>query len=111
MKKPLEMDIPFEVFFEFFEETPKGILLLLLVKPGAKKEKISLNAEGNLTLSVAAPPVDNAANDRVRELLGQLLAIPKSAVSIHSGSTSRKKLIRLEGLKMDQIKLGRSDRI
>lgn len=111
MKKPLEMDIPFDVFFEFFEETPKGIFLLLMVKPGAKKEKISLNAEGNLTLSVAAPPVDNAANDRVRELLGQLLNIPKSAVRVHSGSTSRKKLMRIEGVKMDHIIHGRSDRI
>lgn len=106
------MDIPFEILLDFLDETSKGVFISILVKPGAKKEKISLNAEGNLTLSVAAQPVENAANDRVRQLLAGLFQIPKSSVIVHSGHASRQKLIRIEGIGIEEIKKrGRSDRI
>ncbi len=46
---------------------------------------------------VTTPPADGAANKALSLLLAKTFKVPKSAVSIVSGHTSRLKQVRIEG--------------
>lgn len=67
------------------------------VKPGSKKgNQVIPGADGELwTVYVAAKPVEGVANDAVTSLIAAHLGLPKHAVTIKSGTRSRRKLIRL----------------
>jgi uncharacterized protein len=60
--------------------------------------------DGVLLLKVTAPPVDSAANAAVIDLLASALDVPKRAVQIVRGETSRLKHIRVEGLSLDDVR-------
>ena len=53
---------------------------------------------------LTAPPVDGAANDALIALLAERLAIPKRSIAIVRGSTSRKKIVELEGITLEEVK-------
>lgn len=50
-----------------------------------------------LKVRVAAPPVDGAANEALLRLLAKVLGVPRSALSIAAGETSRLKTIEIQG--------------
>jgi len=54
--------------------------------------------EGALLVRLAAPPVEGAANEALVELLARLLAVPRRAVRIVSGETSRTKRLAIDGV-------------
>ena len=60
--------------------------------------------DGVLWLRVAARPIDGAANEALRRLLAGGLGIAPSRVRIISGTSSRTKLVELEGV--DAVALG-----
>jgi uncharacterized protein YggU (UPF0235/DUF167 family) len=45
-----------------------------------------------------APPVDGAANDALVEFLASALHVPRSAIRIVSGQTSRSKVVEVHGI-------------
>ena len=45
-----------------------------------------------------AAPVDNAANAELIEVMAKTLGVPKRAVTITSGETSRRKTLKITGL-------------
>jgi uncharacterized protein (TIGR00251 family) len=53
---------------------------------------------GELKLTLAAPPVEGAANRALVEFLARTLGLPKSALRIVSGETSRHKTVSAEGI-------------
>ena len=63
------------------------------VTPRASKNEVGGTRDGRLIVRVTAPPVDDAANEAVIELLAKTYGVPKRAVSIVSGHTSRNKTI------------------
>jgi uncharacterized protein (TIGR00251 family) len=50
-----------------------------------------------LKIRLTSPPVDGAANKLCREFLADLFKVPKSAVEIISGETSRHKRVKISG--------------
>jgi uncharacterized protein (TIGR00251 family) len=67
-------------------------------KPRAKKSRIvGLYGEA-LEVSLAAPPVDGAANRALLELLAEVLGVAKSQLAIVRGGGGRAKLIEVRGL-------------
>ena len=67
-------------------------------KPRAKKSRV-LGAKGDaLEVSLAAPPVDGAANDELVRLLAEILEVPRRQVTIARGTSSRTKLVEVSGL-------------
>lgn len=90
--------VPPDVLQGFLKPHHEGCVLLLTVKPNASKERLMVSTSGELTLYVRAQAVENAANERVVLLLAQVFQLPKTAVSIIAGSTSRKKRVYLLGL-------------
>lgn len=56
-----------------------------------------------LKVRVSAVPEDGKANKALIQLLSKWLKVPKSSVSILSGDTARKKILRIDGEPEDLI--------
>lgn len=72
-------------------------LLDLHVQPGAKVTQVVGEHDGRLKLKVAAPPVDNKANEHLLDWLAARLGVPKSAVRLVRGETTRQKTVAVTG--------------
>ena len=75
----------------------EGLTFALHVRPGGRRDAIEGDHDGALAVRVAAPPTDGRANDAVRRLLAAELGVPRSAVEIVGGHTSRRKRVHVEG--------------
>ena len=84
-------------------ETGPGVEIALHVQPRARRNEIAGLYNGALKLKVAAPPVDDAANRAVIEFFASLLDLPKSRLSIISGTKSREKVLRIDGLSLGEF--------
>lgn len=69
----------------------------ILVQPRASRAKIGPVHDGRIKVSVTAPPVDGEANAAVIELFAKQLGVPKSAVEVIAGASSRRKRLRVTG--------------
>ena len=79
------------------EAADGSVVLTLHIQPGAKKtEFVGLHGEA-LKIRLAAPPVDGKANAALCAFLADFCGVPKSAVSLVSGETSRAKRVRVDG--------------
>lgn len=83
-----------------------GVQFKIKVQPrSAKNQVCGLQAEA-LKIKLTAPPVDGAANEACLRFLAEQLQVPAGRLRILSGQTSQHKLIRVEGLSLEQV-LGR----
>jgi len=73
-------------------------LLELHVQPGAKTTYAAGEHGGRLKLKISAPPVDNKANAHLLAWLAVRLGVPKSAVQLVRGETSRQKTVAVSGV-------------
>ena len=83
---------------EWLRETPDGVSLAVKVIPRAGATRIAGTREGRLLIRLAAAPVDGAANDALIAFLSDVLDVPRRAIAIVSGQTSRDKRVRVEGI-------------
>lgn len=65
--------------------------------PRSGKNTVERYDGGTLFVRVAAPPVDGAANASLIALLASILDMPKTALRIGSGASSREKIVVVEG--------------
>jgi hypothetical protein len=68
------------------------------VQPRASRDEVSGVYGDALKIRLAAPPVDGAANDALVKFLAALFAVPRRAVRILAGESSRSKLIEIDGV-------------
>ncbi|ACD94141.1 DUF167 domain-containing protein [Trichlorobacter lovleyi] len=80
-----------------------ALLLRVFVQPRASRNQFCGIHEGELKLRLTSPPVDGAANECCREFLAKQLKVPKSAVTLISGDSSRHKRLRIAGATTQQI--------
>ncbi len=71
------------------------LLLTLHIQPGAKKTEVCGLHGDALKIRLAAPPVDGKANAALLAFVADRLGLPKSAVSLKSGQTSRRKVVEV----------------
>lgn len=57
-----------------------------------------------LKIKVHAPPVEGRANEVLCEFLADSLGLPRRAVTVLRGDTSRQKVIRIAGLTLAETK-------
>ena len=67
------------------------------VIPRAARDELAGTREGRLLVRVTAPPVDGRANAAVCALLASVAGVPKGAVSVVRGESSRDKRVRIAG--------------
>ncbi len=72
--------------------------LKLHLTPGARQEGIGGWQGGALRLRVRARPVKGRANEAALRLLADRLGLPRAALSVIRGATSRDKLVQVDGL-------------
>ena len=79
------------------------ITLTLHIQPGAKKtETAGLHGDA-LKIRLAAPPVDGKANEALVRFIAEALNLPKSAVNLKSGQTSRRKVLEVSGATSEAV--------
>ena len=69
--------------------------LTLHIQPGARKTEIAGRHGDALKIRLAAPPVDGKANEALLRFVAEALHLPKSAVCLKSGQTSRRKVLEV----------------
>jgi len=75
-----------------------SVSLLVHVQPKASRTRIAgLHGEA-LKVCITSPPVDGKANAAVIQFFAKLFKIPKAAVTIAGGESSREKRLILEGI-------------
>jgi len=89
-----------------YDAVTRRLTLTLHVQPGARKSGIAGPHGDALKIRIAAPAMDNKANAALVEFLGELLAVPKSAIAIRHGATGRRKVVEINGGEELVAKLG-----
>lgn len=78
--------------------TQDGCTLVVKATPRASRSEV-LGADADwLRVRLQAPPVDGKANAALIELFADTFGIPKRAVEIVTGDTSRLKRVKLRGV-------------
>ncbi len=75
----------------------------LRVQPKASKDRVVGKTENGWKIALTAPPVDGWANQACLSFLAKLLHVPRSAVRIVRGKTSRQKLVEVNGLSLSEV--------
>ena len=75
-----------------------GVTIDVRVLPRSRKSEIAGTRGEALLVRLKAPPVDGAANAELLEVLAKMLQVPKSAVAIVAGETSRQKRVQVRGI-------------
>ncbi len=84
------------------QPTPGGVTIKVFVAPRSSANKVMGEHNGAIKVALTAPPVEGAANRALVEFLAKLLGVPRSAVSLISGETSRQKTVRVRDLSIEQ---------
>jgi uncharacterized protein (TIGR00251 family) len=82
----------------------RGSALAVRVTPRASNNKITevLN-DGTVKIHIAAPPVDDKANEELIKFLSDILGVPKSRIEIVAGLTGRDKLVSVIDMDADTV--------
>jgi uncharacterized protein (TIGR00251 family) len=85
-------------------EAQGGVAFAVKVHPRAKKNAITGEVGDALKLSITAPPVDGRANEACVEFFANLLKVSRSSVTIASGKSGRRKVIRVAGVAAEVVR-------
>ena len=85
-----------------FRQRPYGLDLFVRLTPKSSKDELAglgeaADGSAHLIARVRAAPEKGAANAALERLLAERLGVPRSAVELLSGKTSRLKTVRLSG--------------
>ena len=81
-----------------FTERDGGVTFAVRVAPRASRDAIEGEHNGALKVRLAAPPVDDRANEALRRLLAPRLCVAVSAVRLVAGEKSRTKHVAIAGV-------------
>lgn len=84
-------------------ESGEGLTLSVRVQPKSSADRILGGHGGALKVSVTAAPEKGKANAAVIALLSEKLGVPKSAIEIVRGETSRLKTVRIRGMTRESL--------
>jgi uncharacterized protein len=77
--------------------------LAIKVQPRSAKTCISdVMDDGTIRVKLNAPPVEGKANEALIQFLADILDVKETFIEIKSGQTSRKKLLKIEGMSQEQ---------
>ena len=72
-----------------------GVRLAVQVTPNAKRTEVVGALDGALKIKLQAQPIDGKANEALLTYLAKVLGVPRGAVTITHGQSSKKKLIKI----------------
>jgi uncharacterized protein (TIGR00251 family) len=80
-----------------------SVRINVYVQPRASKTGVVGMHGDAWKIRVAAPPVDNAANEALTDFIAAKLGIPKRSVRIAAGGTGRRKIVEIVGVTLDAV--------
>lgn len=80
-----------------------GVVLSLHIQPNAKRTEFAGRHGEAMKLRLAAPPVDGKANAALCAFLAEFCGVPKAAVDLVGGETSRAKRVRIADLSPEAV--------
>ena len=86
---------------DWLRESAGRTTLALHIQPGAKKTVVAGQHGDALKIRLASPPVDGKANAALINFVADRLGLAKSAVSLKSGQTSRRKVLEITAAPQD----------
>ena len=78
--------------------------LVVRVRPNASRNQLTGFKDGELSLKIAAPPLNGKANQALIKYLSQILGVPKSRLIISKGATSKRKMISILDSSQERVK-------
>lgn len=87
------------------ERTSEGVRLRVRVQPRASRTEVAGLYGDAVRIRLTAPPVNGAANEELLRFLAEKLSVPRSAVRLISGKTSRSKVVSVGGIDLEQARL------
>ena len=84
-------------------QTNSGCTLAVRVHPGARRNAITGIHDGALKVSLTTPPTDGRANAALIAFLAEALHIPRAAITLVTGATTRTKTLHLEALTPERL--------
>jgi uncharacterized protein len=75
------------------------------VQPRASKTAVAGMHDGCVKIRLAAPPVDGAANAALVEFVAEQVSVAKSRVRITAGLTGRRKIVEVDGVTEEQLRV------
>jgi uncharacterized protein (TIGR00251 family) len=79
--------------------------LAVRLQPRARRDEVVGERGGAIVIRLIAPPVDGKANAALCKFLARAAGVPPSRVSVVRGQTSRDKVVRVEGITEDLLRL------
>jgi len=89
----------------WYRKTKEGWLISVHAQPGAKMSTIAGPHGDALKIRIAAPPVEGKANEALTAFIAKSLGLPRRAVSIVKGESSRDKLLLVSDANADPVQL------
>ncbi len=89
----------------------KSCTLAIKAIPNAPRHEIVGWLGAALKVKIHAPPLEGRANDALCEFLAVELGLPRRAVTVARGDTSRHKLVRLSSLTLAEAKARLNSRL
>lgn len=81
-----------------------GVRVWVRVQPRASSNEIAGLHGDAIKVRLTAPPVEGAANESLVELLSATFDIPRSAITIVAGTSSRSKIVELAGISEERVR-------
>jgi uncharacterized protein (TIGR00251 family) len=73
--------------------------------PNAPRNAVAGWLGDALKVKVHAPALEGRANDELCEFIADTLGLPRRAVTVAMGDKSRQKLLLIDGLTLDEVRL------
>lgn len=84
---------------------PPHCTLVIKAIPNAPRNEVVGWLGDALKVKVHAPPVEGRATEALCAFLASELALPRRAITVLRGDTSRQKVLRIDGLSIEAVKL------
>lgn len=92
-----------EELAQLLTEDQYGVIMPCWIQPKSSIDAIAGIHGDAIKINITAPPVDGKANEHLCKCVAKLAGIPKSSVELVSGMTSRRKVVRLYGIKKVEL--------
>lgn len=93
--------VPFPV--GWIASSEGGVLIRVKAVPGARRDQLAGILGDRLKIRVSAPPEAGKANQAITKLLAASVGVKSRQVKLVSGPGSPEKLIRIEGVSVEQV--------
>ncbi len=84
-------------------EKDGSLIFSVRVVSRASRSEIVGELDGTLKIKLVSPPIEGAANEELIKFLSKKFNVPKNAVAILNGQTSKQKRIQINGINREDF--------